>query len=115
MFVSLLRAKPRTKPVDVELFFADQKKLVSKCARVTTTQCEIEMVKEYLEKLRKIRDRFSVSAQHDDPNGPDLSPFNCIADWSINYCQAAQIDLAVVNHEKEIAALRLKAERAEQA
>jgi len=33
-------------------------------------------------------------------------------EWSIAYCKAAVIDLAVVNHEKDIAALKLKSERA---
>jgi hypothetical protein len=51
MFVSLLRAKAKTKPVDVELFFKDHRKLVSKMGRVPTTQCDIDIVKAYLEKL----------------------------------------------------------------
>ncbi len=33
-------------------------------------------------------------------------------EWSIAYCKASVIDLAVVNHEKDIAALKLKSERA---
>ncbi len=37
MFVALLRAKAKSKPADVELFFLDHGKLVSKMSRVSTT------------------------------------------------------------------------------
>lgn len=37
MFVALLRAKSKSKPADVELFFLDHAKLVSKMSRVSTT------------------------------------------------------------------------------
>lgn len=44
VFVALLRNKANTKPVDVELFFLDQTKLVSKMSKHITTYCTLELV-----------------------------------------------------------------------
>lgn len=106
-FVALLRAKPRSKPVDVELFFADHSKLISKMARVETTQCSMELIKDSFETLNAIRQGFGVGST------PDLSPFQCFLDWSKNYCQASEIDLKIVTLEQEVAQLSLDLERAE--
>lgn len=64
-FVALLRAKPRSKPVDVELFFADHSKLISKMARVETTQCSMELIKDSFELLNSIRADFGANTVHD--------------------------------------------------
>lgn len=47
-FVALLRAKPNTKPVDVQMYFEDYSKLVAKMGRVETTQCSLQLVESAL-------------------------------------------------------------------
>jgi predicted transcriptional regulator len=44
VFIALLRNKQNTKPVDVELFFQDHAKLVSKMAKHETTYCNLETI-----------------------------------------------------------------------
>jgi len=105
-FVALLRAKPKSKPVDVELFFADHSKLVSKMARVETTQCSMELIKDSMEVLNTIRSAFGA-------DNIELQTFSCFLEWSKNYCQASEIDLKIVTLEKEVAQLSLDLERAE--
>lgn len=110
VFVGLLRAKPNTKPVDVELFFADHAKLVSKMNRVETTQCTMAHVDSAIEQLEAIRNQFGPRAQRE--NVHDLSKFVCLLEWSLNYCKASQIDLKRVTLEREVAQLKLDLERA---
>lgn len=44
VFVSVLRNKPNTKPVDVELFFLDFDKLYAKMGRMEPTDCDFALV-----------------------------------------------------------------------
>lgn len=44
----------------------------------------------------------------------NISEFEVFCEWSINFCEAAKIDLKTFNLEKEISSLQLKQELAEQ-
>jgi len=44
VFIALLRNNANTKPADVELFFLDHAKLVSKMSKHTSTYCSLELV-----------------------------------------------------------------------
>ena len=53
VFVSVLRDKPDTKPVDVELFFLDFDKLYAKMGRMESTDCSHKLVDENLKTMRE--------------------------------------------------------------
>lgn len=53
VFVSVLRDKPDTKPVDVELFFLDFKKLYAKMGRMETTDLSFKLVDENLTTIKQ--------------------------------------------------------------
>ena len=110
IFVALLRNKPRSTPADVELFFQDAAKLVSKMSKTKTTAIDLKIVEDSLEKLDRLSQAFGVD-QEDQVY--DLSYFECFVQWSVNYCLAAQIDLRQRTMQEEIDAMRLNIERAE--
>ena len=53
-FIALLRNNEHTKPVDVELFFADANKLSSKMGRHKTTDVDLELAMASKQKLEPI-------------------------------------------------------------
>lgn len=91
-FVSLLRNNPKSKPVDVELFFADAAKLSAKMKRVKTTDCDLELVTNVAENLEGEKSNFASEHAID---GIEIGEFKVFLDWSINFCRAAKIDLRV--------------------
>lgn len=110
VFVGLLRNKPRSTPADVELFFADAAKLVSKMSKTKTTAVDLKIVDDALEKLERISRAFGVD-QEDQVY--DLSFFDSFVQWSQNYCFAAQIDLRQRTMQNEIDQMKVDIERAE--
>ena len=106
VFVALLRNK-NSKAVDVQLFFEDHAKLVSKMSKHESTAVSLELVEEMDLKLQGMKQQFQPSGGHDDLSF--ASPF---LEWSLNFCQAARIDLKIKAVEKEISDLRLELERA---
>ena len=110
IFVGLLRNKANTKPADVELFFGDASKLVSKMSKTKTTSVDLELAEDSLEELKKLNDAFSL--EQEDAKY-DLSYFDCFVKWSINYCLAAQIDLRQASMQQKIDNMKLDIERAQ--
>ena len=127
IFVALLRNKANTKPVDVELFFKDHAKLISKMTKIETTSVALDLVNVSKKELLAMRNFFgfarksaySRDAGVDEENrqeqtsGYDLSPFSPFIEWSINFCEAAIIDLKLAKLEAEVADFELKIERAQ--
>ena len=109
IFVGLLRNKGSTKPVDVELYFADASKLVSKMSKTKTTAIDLALAEDSLEELKKLNAAFSL--EQEDAKY-DLSYFDCFIKWSINYCLAAQIDLRQRSMQEKIDEMKLDIERA---
>ena len=89
IFVSLLRNK-NSKAVDVQLFFLDHQKLVSKMSKHETTAVSLDLVNEAEKQLQGLQNSFANAV---DANGGDLSFANCFLEWSISFCAAAKIDL----------------------
>ena len=110
IFVGLLRNKGSTKPVDVELYFADASKLVSKMSKTKTTSIDLALAEDSLEELKKLNAAFSL--EQEDAKY-DLSYFDCFVKWSINYCLAAQIDLRQRSMQEKIDEMKLDIERAQ--
>ena len=105
-FVSLLRNK-NSKAVDVQLFFLDHQKLVSKMSKHETTAVSLELVEEADAKLQTMRGAFQGGiAAH------DISFAACFLEWSINFCGAAKIDLRLKKLNQEVEDLKLDLERA---
>ena len=107
VFIALLRNKQNTKPVDVELFFADHSKLVSKMAKHETTYCSLETVRWAETEIGRVR---QLQLEPNYAN-LDISSANIFLDWSSAFCAAAKIDLSLKHLEKEIVDLRLDLER----
>ena len=106
VFVALLRNK-NSKAVDVQLFFQDHAKLVSKMSKHESTSVSLDLVEEMDLKLQGMKQQFQPSGGPDDLSF--ASPF---LEWSLSFCQAARIDLKIKKLEKEISDLRLDLERA---
>ena len=103
--MSLLRNKPNTKPEDVELFFADAAKLVSKMSKTETTSSSLALVEEVSSELSKM-------TNVGDNSDFDITPYLCLLEWSKNFCEAAKIDLKICNMEKDLKDLKLEVELA---
>lgn len=113
-FVSLLRNNSFTQSVDVELFFKDAEKLKRKMQRVKTTDVSLSLAVAKLEELEKLRVKFEEEGGPDETeSGVDLSEFACFVQWSINYCQAAKIDLRVESTKAEVTELESRKEKLE--
>ena len=115
IFVALLRNKANTKPVDVELFFKDHGKLVSKMSKTETTSVDLDLAiasKQELDGLRKCFGYEGRTEHEAQTNGNDLSPYSPFIEWSINFCEAAMIDLKLAKLESEVEEFKLKIERA---
>lgn len=105
VFISVLRNKPNTKPVDVELFFSDYDKLRAKMGRIESTDCDFALVDSNLVKIEQIQKGAYDSAA--------MQPFQCYMDWTINFLKAAQIDLKMVRLLAEQEEIKLKLQRAQ--
>lgn len=97
-FVALLRNKSNTTSEDVELFFKDTAKLVTKMKKTDTTSCSLSIVLAAKGVMDQIRNAFMEAGS--GPN--DISQFSCFVEWSTNFCEAAKIDLKVFELEKEL-------------
>lgn len=109
VFVALLRNNANSKPVDVELFFKDHAKLVSKMSKHDSTYCSLPLVEASFAKLNEMRGNFAPS-QANDPN--DVSFAVCFLDWSISFCEAAKIDLKLQKLQQDVVDAKLSLERA---
>lgn len=108
-FVALLRNK-KSKAVDVQLFFLDHAKLVSKMTKHETTAVALELVEEIeplMTGMQLNRQQGPRPSKSDDCSW--AAPF---LNWSLAFCKAAKIDLKIKKVEKEISDLRLNLERA---
>lgn len=103
VFVSTLRDKPDTKPVDVELFFLDFDKLYAKMGRMESTDCSHKLVDENLKTIR----------EHEKSFGAQLGEFSVFLDWTTDFLEAAQIDLKMVRLLDEQKELELSLQRAQ--
>ena len=110
-FVALLRNNNFTQSVDVELFFKDSEKLKRKMQRVKTTDVDLGLAVAKLEELEKLRSKFEDAGPDETEDNVDLSEFACFVNWSINYCQAAKIDLRVQATQAEVAELEARKEK----
>lgn len=108
-FVALLRNNQFTKPVDVELFFADAGKLASKMRRHTTTSVDLELALACKEKLEPIVKQEELGME----DNIDISQFRVFADWSVSYCEAAIVDLRVQKTRQDQEALEAEYARSE--
>lgn len=63
IFVALLRNKANTKPVDVELFFMDHAKLVSKMAKTDTTSVALDLAINSKQELNGLRKAFGYEGR----------------------------------------------------
>ena len=86
IFVSLLRNKEKTQSVDVELFFSDYAKLVSKMSKTETTSVSLDLVNSHHKALEGMRGNFTRSTV---AGALDLSQFEPFLEWSRNFCLAA--------------------------
>ena len=68
IFVALLRNKANTKPVDVELFFKDHGKLVSKMSKTETTSVNLDLAIASKKELDGLRRAFGYEGarEHED-------------------------------------------------
>lgn len=57
-FVAILRNKNGSRPSDVEIYFGDYSKLVSKMNRMETRQADHDVMETQLEALEKVRPVF---------------------------------------------------------
>ena len=117
IFVALLRNKANTKPVDVELFFKDHAKLISKMTKTETTSVDLDLVNASKKELLAMRNMFGFArknaysrdtaddeaTRNEQTSGYDLSPYSPFVEWSINFCEAAIIDLKLAKLEAEVA------------
>ena len=108
-FVALLRNNEHTKPVDVELFFADAQKLSSKMGRHKTTDVDLELAMASKQKLEPIARQDDLGTEDE----VDIQQFKIFADWSVMYCDAAIVDLRVQKTKQEQEALEKEKARAE--
>ena len=105
IFVALLRNK-KSKAVDVQLFFLDHAKLVSKMSKHETTYCSLELVEQSAQQLQSLQPTFN------QVQGPaDVSYASCFLEWSNSFCSAAKIDLKLKKLETDIEDLKLNLER----
>ena len=107
-FISLLRDKPNTKSVDVELFLQDHGKLVATMKKADTTKCRTVKIEQVLAQLEALQNQFGPATE----GAVDVTKYRCFLDWSINYCKAAKIDLNVYRLQEEVAKISLELERA---
>lgn len=91
-FVALLRNKAGSTNADVELFFKDHTKLVSKMRKVETTASSLPLINDIAEKMNAIRKNIRVEETLNNKI-VDLSNYKMFAEWSWNFCEAAKIDL----------------------
>ena len=63
IFVALLRNKANTKPVDVELFFKDHAKLVSKMSKTDTTSVALDLAINSKQELNGLRKAFGYEGR----------------------------------------------------
>lgn len=108
-FVAILRNNQFTKPVDVELFFADNLKLAFKMRNMQTTQVDLDLAMAAKEKLDPIIKQDDLGME----DGIDISEFRCFADWSVSFCDAAIVDLRVQKTKQEQEELEKEKARAE--
>ena len=108
IFISLLRNKANTRSVDVELFFADHPKLVSKMSKNETTSVSLDLVNNCSKSLEEKRGNFQKRE-----GDSDISAFAPFFEWSWNFCEAAKVDLALLALFNEVENLQLKRQRAE--
>ena len=107
VFVALLRNKTNSKPVDVELFFKDHAKLVSKMAKHETTYCSLDTIKWAETAIANAR-ALSIEPEY---ARLDVSAIDTFLEWSSAFCAAAKIDLSLKSLEKEILDIQLDLER----
>jgi len=102
IFVSVLRNKPNTKPVDVELFFKDFDKLFAKMGRMESTDCSFDLVDKNLKAIQSVASTVG-----------DLDINQVYLDWTESFLQAAKIDLRMVKLLSELEDLKLQLQRAQ--
>lgn len=98
-FVALLRNKAGSKNVDVELFMADLAKLKAKMARTMTNSCSLDVVRPAMAVMKAkapLFDSLPVKGE------ADISEYKLFVDWSINFCNAAEIDMKGDELAKEV-------------
>lgn len=99
VFVSLLRNKPNSKPVDVELFMKDRKKLVGQMGRTETTSVSEEIAQNAITELEKFSGGISDNVVQ------NIDDYQCFVEWSLNFAQAAMIDLKIKKISEQIKAV----------
>ena len=112
VFVALLRNNANSKPVDVELFFKDHAKLVSKMSKHDSTYCSLPLVEASFEKLNGMKAAFAPSQVRYERREDDVSFAVCFLDWSISFCEAAKIDLKLQKLQQDVVDAKLSLERA---
>lgn len=101
-FVAVLRNKNGSRPSDVEIYFADHAKLVSKMNRMETRQADHDVMEEQLEALEKVRPMFREKEYDGESNSIDLTEMHPFVEYGINFCKAALIDLKIKNAEDDV-------------
>ena len=81
--------------------------------RVKTTDVDLGLAMAKLEELEKLRSKYEDAGPDETEDNVDLSEFVCFINWSINYCQAAKIDLRVKATQAEVAEAESKKEKLE--
>lgn len=108
-FVALLRNKPNSQPVDVELFMKDHAKLLAKMLRTQTNSCSLSIVRPAKEVISQYAAAFDNQIQGE----AKLDEFKVFVEWSLNFCDAAEIDLKKDDIANSIRLLRKEKEDAE--
>jgi hypothetical protein len=91
-FVALLRNKAGSTNADVELFFKDYTKLVSKMRKVETIASSLSLINDISGKMAVIRENMRAEETLNN-KVVDLGKFRMFVEWSHNFCEAAKIDL----------------------
>jgi len=84
-FVALLRNKAGSTNADVELFFKDYTKLVSKMRKIETTASSLSLINDIAGKMTEIRANMGAEETLNN-KVVDLSKYKVFANWSINFC-----------------------------
>lgn len=100
-FVAVLRNRNGSRPSDVEIYFADHAKLISKMNHMETRQADHDVMEAQLEVLEKIRPVFREK-EYDGDNKLDLTEMHPFVEFGINFCKAALIDLKIKNAEEDV-------------
>ena len=102
-FVGILRNCKQATPVDLELFFADPKKLANKLKRMESHGLKYENVKKHKEIMEGILPSFVETRQNIKRQEFNLGPYKPLIEWGVAFGTAAEIELRKEALEAEIA------------